>query len=106
MRTRNLFLMAALLLPASAAPDQKPAPHTYTVLIKGFEFVPAKLEVKAGDTVIWKNEDIVPHTATGNKFDSRSLDKGQSWTYVARQKGSFPYICRFHPTMKGELTVQ
>lgn len=97
----------ALLMPWNEGRAQnKAAPKTVTVLITGFKFVPERLEVNAGDTVVWKNEDIVPHTATGKKFDSKSLDKGQSWSYVTKQAGSFPYICRFHPTMKADLVVK
>lgn len=79
---------------------------TYNVAIKGFKFVPDKLEVNAGDTITWKNEDIVPHIVTGDKLKSTSMDQGESWTYTAKRKGDFPYNCRFHPTMKGELIVR
>jgi plastocyanin len=49
------------------------------------------LEVAAGDTVIWKNEDIVPHTATVKKvFDSKELPSGKSWSYVAHRRGIYP----------------
>ncbi|HSA94108.1 MAG TPA: cupredoxin family copper-binding protein [Terriglobales bacterium] len=107
--TMSLVLLAAVLIgTGSRAVDQEAArPQTHTVLIKGFEFLPPTLEVRSGDTVIWKNEDIVPHTATAeNDFDSGGLDKGESWKFVARKKGSFPYICDYHPTMKGSLIVR
>ena len=70
-----LVLAFAALSPLSSAPaDTKPGAKTHTVLIKGFKFVPEQLEVEAGDTVIWKNEDIVPHTATAKKiFDSKKM---------------------------------
>jgi len=98
--------LAALSSLSSAPADSKPAAKTYTVFIRGFQFVPQRLEVEAGDTVIWQNEDIVPHTATAKKvFDSKKLDQGQSWSYVATKKGSHPYICFFHPTMAGELVI-
>jgi len=61
--------------------------------------------VNAGDTITWKNEDIVPHIVTGDKLKSKSMDQGESWTYTAKRKGDFPYNCRFHPTMKGVLIV-
>ncbi len=102
-----VLALAALSPLDSASADTKPGAKTWTVLIKGFKFVPERLEVEAGDTVIWKNEDIVPHTATAKKlFDSKKLDQGQSWSYVAKQKGSHPYICLYHPTMTGELVVK
>jgi plastocyanin len=90
--------------PAASAQNGSP-PKTYNVAIKGFKFVPEKLEVNAGDTIVWKNEDIVPHIVAADKFKSKSMDTGESWTFKTKQKGDFPYICRFHPTMKGELIV-
>lgn len=109
MRTRigllTAFLASAGLM--TSTPSTRSEPSTHTVLIQGFEFAPARLEVTAGDTVIWKNQDIVPHTATAQKaFDSKGIDTGKSWTYVARQKGAFPYICTYHPTMTAELIVR
>jgi plastocyanin len=107
MPIRILLSAIALALMVPGPLDSAPAGQIHTVLIKGFKFVPDKLEVQVGDTVIWKNEDIVPHTATAKKlFDSKKLDQGQSWSYVARQKGSHPYICLYHPTMTGELVVK
>jgi plastocyanin len=103
-----LLLSLGTLSPKGSASEGQPAgPKTYTVEIKGFKFIPEKLEVNAGDTVIWKNEDIVPHTATAPKgFDSKGIDPNKTWTYVATKKGAHLYICSYHPTMKGELDVK
>lgn len=100
-----LLLLAPVstLLPAPAA--QSRSPKTFHIAIKGFRFQPEKLEVEVGDTVIWTNEDIVPHIVTAEKIKSKSMDKGESWSLKVKQKGDFPYICRFHPTMKAELIV-
>ena len=110
LRTVRFLLslsMLALGLVGSATAQKKPSGKTHTVLIKGFTFVPQQLEVRAGDRVIWKNDDIVPHTATAkNSFDSKELGPQQSWSYVANRKGTYPFMCIYHPTMKGELTVK
>jgi plastocyanin len=91
----------------------KPSTKTHTVLIKGFAFVPQTLEVMPGDTVIWKNEDIVPHTATADAevahkpvFDSGTIGTGAAWRYVAQKKGTYNYTCVYHPNMTGKLIVQ
>ena len=82
--------------------------RTHTVVLRGMNYLPATLTVKAGDTVVWKNEDIVPHTATArNKsFDSGSIEPGGSWSYVANRKGTYFYYCAFHPNTKGKLIVR
>lgn len=86
----------------------KVEPRTHVVSIKGFRFVPDMLTVNVGDTIVWKNEDRVPHTATaeGKAFDSRNIPFGASWEYVANKKGTYPYTCTPHPNMRGKLVVQ
>ena len=76
--------------------------------IRGFAYLPATLEVAAGDTVVWINRDVVPHTATrdGTGWDSGSLVAGGSWRLVAVPGGSQPYYCAFHPSMRGVLVVR
>ncbi len=83
------------------------APQTHTVLIENMRFSPEALAVHPGDRIVWRNNDLVPHTATAAKvFDSGSIAPGQSWSTVVRQKGKVPYVCTFHPGMNATLTVQ
>jgi plastocyanin len=85
-----------------------PAPRRHTVEIRGMEFHPAELTVAVGDTVVWINRDLVPHTATGagkTKWDTGQLAQGDSGRYVARVAGNVSYVCAFHPTMRGKLLV-
>jgi len=81
--------------------------HTHTVEIRGMAFHPAVLTVAVGDTVVWINRDIVPHTATGTrrKWDSGQLQQGDSGRYVASRTGRAPYTCTLHPTMTGMLII-
>jgi plastocyanin len=79
-----------------------------SVAIKGFQFQPAELTVKAGDTVEWKNDDMVPHTVTADdgSFRSGKIAPGKTWTYKATKAGTFGYTCTPHPNMHGKLTVR
>ena len=89
----------------SAAPE----PKEHTITIKDFKFVPESLTVNVGDTVVWKNEDVAPHTATAkgkNAFDSGNLDSGASWSYTVKKKGNYPYYCAYHLSMKGKLVAK
>ena len=112
-RARRLMgacVLAALASSAgqdtAAAPPAKP--RTHTVVIEGTRFLPETLTVKAGDTIVWVNKDLFPHSATSAeaKFDSAAIAAGASWKYTAKKKGDFGYVCIFHPTMKGRLRVQ
>jgi plastocyanin len=81
-----------------------------SVVIRGFRFDPETVTVNQGDTVEWKNDDIVPHTATEAvskpSFDSGTIQTGSAWRYVARNKGTYNYTCTLHPNMEGKLIVQ
>jgi plastocyanin len=83
-------------------------PVTHTVSIDASTFNPSTLTIRAGDSVVWVNKDIIPHTATSDagRFDSGTIDTGKSWTFTASRPGQFPYVCAFHPTMKGTLKVE
>jgi len=112
-------LLAALLLVAVAlllrAGDRLLPHHTparrYTVEIRELAFHPAVLEVARGDTVVWINRDIFPHTASstgeaGSEWDTGTLSQGQEGHYVATRAGDWAYICKLHPVMRGRVVVR
>ena len=72
-------------------------------------FHPEVLEVRRGDTVIWINRDIVPHTATAKRkggWNTGPMPQGVSGHYVANHRGEDSYFCELHPTMLGKLIVR
>jgi plastocyanin len=109
-------LLATLVLPIAAILPIAPmglaaadsAPRVHTVLIEGMRFQPEGLTVAAGDTVVWINRDMVPHTATSasGRFDSHEIASGKTWTYTVHATGEFDYICTYHPLMKAILRVR
>ena len=108
-RGRRLRVATLLALVAFCALDANAADaaaRTHTVVIEEFSFNPPALTLHRGDRIVWRNKDLVPHTATSHGvFDSRSIAPGSSWTYVARKAGTLSYVCTFHPTMQASLTV-
>jgi plastocyanin len=112
--TSATILLLAALIPVVACERKPPAaaPKVVAVAIREFKFEPATVTVHQGDTVEWKNDDNVPHTATANgdgqkpAFDSDTIKTGGTWRYVAGTKGTYNYTCTFHPNMKGELIIQ
>jgi plastocyanin len=95
---------------AAAAESSEPVDNkSKTVLINHFKYQPDTLTVNLGDTVEWKNDDIVPHTVTGvdrKAFDSGRIAKGASWHFTATKRGTYDYLCALHPNMKARLIVQ
>jgi plastocyanin len=82
------------------------APVVAHVAMKNMKFSPATIEIKNGDTVEWKNDDITPHTATSAMFDSGPIASDAVWRRTFTQAGSFPFTCTFHPEMKGTVIVR
>ncbi|BFG79911.1 hypothetical protein PTKU46_79450 [Paraburkholderia terrae] len=109
-RTSGLWLACALLACScfAAAGDLDESPRHHVIIIEGMRFNPATLTVHRGDRITWVNKDLFPHTATANSkaFDSHSVASNASWSYTAHRSGSYAYVCRFHPTMHGNLIVQ
>jgi plastocyanin len=100
---RALALAIALVL----SPGLLAAGKEHRVTIEGMKFIPESLEVAPGDTIIWSNKDFVPHTVTaGKSIESGTIEANVSWKYVAKQKGRFDYLCRFHPGMRATLVVK
>lgn len=100
--------IASLVLAGAAACGSSSEPRTHQVAIRNMQFAPAELTVSVGDTIVWTNEDLVPHTVTSSApstFDSAKLDSHQQWRYVVTSAGAFPYVCTYHPTMHGTFTA-
>jgi len=81
---------------------------TVAVSIQGFKFTPSDITVKAGDTVVWKNEDSAPHTveSADGIFRSDELSKGDTFSFTFTSPGNHDYKCGIHPSMHGSVTVQ
>ncbi|MDW4500190.1 cupredoxin family copper-binding protein [Sulfitobacter sp. D35] len=82
-------------------------PHVVTVRMSRFTFVPAGVEIRPGDTVIWTNEDLAPHTATArdDSWETGALEVGESQRITFAAPGEFQYFCAFHPHMVGSVSV-
>jgi len=79
-----------------------------TAKIDNFTFVPARLTVKAGTTVTWRNEDDIPHTVTSvtQLFKSRALDTDDSFSFTFTKSGTYEYFCSLHPRMTATIVVE
>ena len=113
MRITALAAVCAVLLctagaAATRGANTAAAPATHRVRIDASRFEPATLTVAPGDTIIWTNADLFPHTVTSTigVFDSKDIKPGKSWKYVVPKKGLFEYACTYHAVMKATLRVR
>jgi plastocyanin len=88
---------------AVAAPSQA---ETIEVTIDRLVYAPAEIEAKVGDEIEWVNKDALVHTATLKGGAEVLLPAKKSGSLLLQEPGSFDYICRYHPNMKGRITVR
>ncbi len=72
-------------------------------------FHPDSMVVAPGDTIVWINRDLVPHTATAERFpgwDTGILLQERSGSVVAERPGEMRYLCVLHPGMRGTLIIR
>lgn len=97
-----LVVVACLRVPRTTSHE----PHT--VGIAGFAFTPGELTISVGDTVVWRNDDSFPHTASADSgaWSSPELRRGERFRFVATRPGRFSYHCSAHPVMRATLIVR
>ena len=97
----SIALLAAVGLSSAAWA----APKSHQVVIDKMRFGPMPAGVRAGDTIVWINRDIVRHTATARgAFDVDLPAKAVGRSKVSKS-GTLTVICRFHSGMTGTLKV-
>jgi plastocyanin len=83
------------------------AEDSVAVKIGNFTFGPQELKVKAGTTVMWTNEDDIPHTVVSpNNFRSKALDSEDKFSFTFTTPGTYKYFCSLHPHMTGTIVVE
>lgn len=104
--TRFARLAAAAAIFQAAALGGLARADTIHVDIKGLKYMPAQVSAHVGDTIEWANEDFVVHTATARDgaWDI-NLPAHKSGKTTLSKVGKVEYYCRFHPNMKGEITI-
>ena len=76
-------------------------------------YLPADIEINAGDIVEWINVDTAAHTVTAGSpsngpsgvFDSSLVMANVSYQFTFDETGSYEYFCMVHPWMTGTVTV-
>nr|MDQ5860074.1 hypothetical protein [Thermoproteota archaeon] len=83
------------------------------------DYDPDAAQVPVGNSIVWDNQDTVPHTSTSGTgpqdpnsaqlFDTGIVNGGEESTAVELQGVSegqtIPYYCIVHPYMTAELTI-
>ena len=80
-----------------------------TITQKGRMFSSENATIKKGETLVFVNDDTVPHnifsTSTGNEFNLGSQSPGASTNVTFNEVGEALVMCAIHPRMKLTLNV-
>jgi plastocyanin len=112
-----LSVVLLMVAPNAGAQRQK----MVTVSIRDFYFEPSQLIIEPETTVQWVNESTTQHTvfatSPAGAFLSETLNPGESFTHTFPQRfprpspdrstvqpGTYRYICKIHPDMKGSVS--
>jgi plastocyanin len=93
----------------AVVPIKTPAAKTYSISIMNFAFNPNTLTINKGDTVIWTNNDTVPHQVKGDTLNALSapvMTNGQTYTFTFNEVETFAYHCVIHPMMTANIIVK
>jgi plastocyanin len=76
--------------------------------IRAMQFMQDRIEVAAGTTIRWTNNDQLQHTVTANdgSWDSGLINPGGTWSHTFTQPGEYAFHCTPHPFMKGVIVVR
>lgn len=76
------------------------------IAIKNSSFNPQRITVPEGTMVTWNNQDSIVHSVNFTDGPgSGDISRGESFSVIFSESGTFDYSCSNHPTMKGTVTV-
>ena len=111
--------MRKVLLPALAAAalfaaagcggsgTSEPVAATEVEMVKSYRFDPKVIEIEAGDTVTWTNEDNFTHTVQVEGQEDHKVGQGESIEIRFDKPGTYDYVCTLHSQdMDGTVIVK
>ncbi|CAN7674586.1 cupredoxin domain-containing protein [Rhizobium sp. LjRoot258] len=102
MLRRHLWIVAVPALTIGVVPVRA---ETVTVTIEKMTFSPAEISARPGDTIEWINKDILAHTASVKGDWEVVIPPGKSGHLVLKATTPVDYYCRFHPNMRGRISI-
>ena len=98
---RRAAAAVALLLAVPAAARAE----TTTIAMPGKFFDPPRSTMVAGDTVLFRNNDLETHDVLISPYASGPIARFTSWSQQIDQPGGYPFLCTLHAFMRGNLDV-
>jgi plastocyanin len=77
------------------------------ITIQNSKFNPDTINIMAGSTVTWTNNDSIPHTVVSDTgaFKNITINKGDNSQYIFYKEGTYNYHDSKNPSMTGKIIV-
>ncbi|HYX32276.1 MAG TPA: plastocyanin/azurin family copper-binding protein [Oligoflexus sp.] len=102
---RSIFLGLILVHPATLA-----LAEVHKVYQKGKSFSTQELKIKAGDSVVFHNDDDTAHnvfsSSAGTRFNLKIQNPGTKNEQKFEKPGEGDIRCAIHPSMKIKLKIE
>ena len=99
----------ALLLAGCGGGDEasEPVATTEVSMAKSYRFEPRTIEIRAGQTVTWTNDDNFTHTVRVDGQEDHEVGRGEQVSIAFDKAGTFDYVCTLHrQDMDGTVIVK
>jgi plastocyanin len=113
---KRKFLLPAVAVLATAlfaagcggtAGSSEPVATTEVKMVKSYRFDPNTIEIEAGQTVTWTNEDNFTHTVEVEGQQDHKVGQGESVEITFGEPGTYEYVCTLHSQdMDGTVIVK
>ena len=108
--TRLVVPLAATLFLAACGGGNEastPVATTEVTMAKSYRFEPKTIEIEAGQSATWTNDDNFTHTVQVEGQEDHEVDRGESVSIAFDRPGTYPYVCTLHrQDMDGEVIVK
>jgi plastocyanin len=85
----------------------EPVATTEVSMAKSYVFEPKTIEVEAGATVTWTNDDNFTHTVQVDGQEDHKVEQDESVSIAFDTPGTYHYVCTLHrQDMEGEVIVK
>jgi plastocyanin len=109
MRFHRLLLPALAVLAAGCGSSgaSEPVATSEVAMVKSYRFDPKTIEIEAGQTVTWTNDDNFTHTDQVDGQEDHKVKQGESVRIRFDAPGTYHYVCTLHSQdMDGEVIVK
>ncbi len=87
--------------------SSEPVATTEVQMVKSYRFDPKTIEIEAGETVTWTNDDNFTHTVQVDGQSDHHVEQGESVSITFDEPGTYEYVCTLHrQDMDGEVIVK